>query len=113
MSDDIPAIPKSETGENLLKKHSAIAQMQALFALKITAKHGMSQETINEVISFSEDIHDIKMELILQQMEYRFDDDTPVPIQDIIENIKLVDNVTGMLYFTNYVQKFWIENWWN
>ena len=69
--------------------------MQAKFALKITSKYVISQETIDEIFAFIKDIHKVKVELLTQHLKYRFGQENSVPISEVITNIKLVDNIAG------------------
>ena len=86
-------VPSS--GKVVLDLKNAIEEMQARFVLKITSNTGISQENVDEIIAFSEDIHNSKMELIIHQLKYRFGEENSIAIKDIIENIRLVDNVAG------------------
>ena len=79
----------------LEKLQSSIQQMQAQFTLKIMSKHSLSQETVGDILTFCEDIHDAKMELLNEQLSQTFFNDENISMEKVTENIKLTDSVTG------------------
>ena len=79
----------------LEKMQSSIQQMQAQFTLKIMSKHSLSQETVGDILTFCEDIHDAKMELLNEQLSQTFFNDENISMEKVTENIKLTDSVTG------------------
>ena len=94
-------LPKAQTDHSnneavkLMDMHSAIDLQQTLFALKLMSKNLLPQEVVNETLEFCEEIHARKMELITHQLSQLYKDKS-VPINQVIEKVKLIDNVTGI-----------------
>ena len=68
--------------------------MEAVFALKMVSKHNLSQEIIDDVLSFSNSIHKSKLELIGYQLEKKFYEENN-GIKKVTQNIRVIDNNTG------------------
>ena len=88
--------------EQAIKSHSDISQLNSVikknecdFALKLSSKCHLPQEVVNDVFSFCQEIHDLKMEFISAKLQKTYYEKTDVKIDDIIETTELLDNVAG------------------
>ena len=74
----------------------AIEKYEAKFALKLSSKHLLARTVVNDIFSFCSDIHAMKLDLITTKLKEKFADSSSLKVDDIIETIDLVDNVTGL-----------------
>ena len=87
--------PEIISNSKISDMHSAIDRMQTVFALKLVAKDLLSQNLVSEIITFCNDVHDSKMDLIAQQLKRKCSEDS-VSIHNVLKKIKLVDHSTGL-----------------
>ena len=85
----------SERAAKLEKIQSSIELMQAQFTMKMASKHLLSQKTMSDILTFFEDIHDTKVELLIEQLNQTFLNDNNVTMKKVKENIKLTNNIAG------------------
>ena len=57
------------------KMYSTINHMESVFSLKLMAKHNLSQEVVNDIFCYTDDIHSMKVNAINHQLKRKFDDD--------------------------------------
>lgn len=75
--------------------HSAIDHMQTLFALKLCSKDMLPQQLVTEILTFSNEIHASKMELIAHKLKNQFHEGN-VSINTVLDYVNLVDHSTGL-----------------
>lgn len=61
--------------------YSTIQRMEGVFALKLISKHNLSQDIINDIISYSNDIHGMKMKAINHQLQKKFGAEDKVSVE--------------------------------
>ena len=93
----------AQTQEKMVKSHAEIAQLNAMiqsseakFALKMSSISLLPRHTVNDIFSFCDMIHQMKMELIVSKLENKFVDIENLNISDVNETINLVDDVAGL-----------------
>ena len=70
--------------------------MEAMFCLKLASKHKLSQEVVSEVLSFSETMHTMKMELVRHQLSQNYGAENLVKVEKITDRMELIDSSTGL-----------------
>ena len=73
-----------------------IEKIEALFALKLTSKHLLSREVVNEVMSFCQNIHETKMSLITHHLKKSLIDENNLKIENVTDTIDFLDSVIGL-----------------
>ena len=58
-----------------------IHRMEALFTLKVTANANLSQEVVDEILAFIEDIHKSKLGYIKHQLTGKFGGENSVKVK--------------------------------
>ena len=76
--------------------HDNIEHIQGVFALKMCGKYLLPRDVITDILSHSNEIHTMKMELINEKLKQNFGVDSSINIKDITENIELIDNTVGL-----------------
>ena len=74
----------------------AIKKFEAKFALKLFSKELLPQRVVNDMFGYSSDIHTMKLEVITTKLKEKFAGKNYVRVEDILEAIHLIDNVTGL-----------------
>ena len=59
-------------------------------------KHLLSQELVNDILTFCNDMHDTKIELLNQSLIHQFGSGSLVKVEKVVEHIKMSNNVTGL-----------------
>ena len=85
---------KSSKITNVSNINNTIQKMEALFALKLSSKHLLSREVVDDIFSFCQEIHSTKMELLTSQAREKSEDDEK--INKTIDTMQLTDNVIGL-----------------
>ena len=88
-------VNKSLSPIDLFKLKWVIEKNEALFALKLTSKYLLTREAVNDIFSFSRDIHSLKMEFITSKLEQSYLNDDNLDISDIKTKIDLLDHIAG------------------
>ena len=83
---------------DLFELHHSIEKMQSLFTLKMCSKHSLSQEVVNDILSYSDNIHDVKLEFIKRHIHRAFDNEHEIDINKVVECIELTDSISGKFY---------------
>ena len=101
-----------KSASQVLELNSIIEKMETLFALKITSKHLLSRDVVNEIMDFSNQIHSIKVKCITSQLRANFGSDESVEISKVIDTIDLCDNVIGLkdILLTEYKRNRHLKN---
>ena len=89
---DSPALPSIS---DVLEMNSSIEHNEIFFALKCSSKHLLSQAVVNEIFSYSAEIHTMKMEFLKAQLLRQFGSENSGNIEDVIKTINLIDNNAG------------------
>ena len=78
-------------------------------------KHLVSQELVNEIFGFCNDIHNSKIQLINEQVQHRFGSENSALIDRVVENITCVDRVNGLQseLSTNYRREKYFKTHFN
>ena len=90
---NLPVLPSDH---DMCEMSSKIEDIEALFALKVSSKHLLSREVVNEIFLFSEQIHARKIEYIKSHLLRNFANKESVPIQDVTNLIDLVEHSSGL-----------------
>ena len=83
---------------DLFDLHHSIEKMQSLFTLKMCAKHSLSQEVVDDILKYSDNIHDVKLEFIKRHIHRAFDNEHEIDINKVVECIELTDSISGKFY---------------
>ena len=73
-----------------------VKKSEGAFALKVSSKYTLSREVVNEIFSFSENIHSLKLDVILAQLKLDFGNESNVKIEDVIERVEILDSMIGL-----------------
>ena len=86
--------PVADKLPSIAQMNSDLKRSEVSFALKMTAKHLLSQEALNEIFEFYELNHSKKLDLLTCQLKKNSEgiDD----INKVIDTIRLADNVSGL-----------------
>ena len=85
-----------ETTDRISQLHSSLEQMEAMFALKLVAKYLLTQEAIDDIFAFVENVHKSKVEIITDTLSDTFDEENHVEMKKVIETIGLIDENSGL-----------------
>ena len=89
-------IGNDQTLSKLSESHSNIERREALFALKLTSKYMLTREAVADILTFCEDIHVSKTELIGEKLTQNFSSPNNIDIQKVTSAIHQYDNVIGL-----------------
>ena len=101
-SDSIQDEPEVQinTTEKLLEKEksamTALQEMESNFSLKMTAKHCLPVDVINEILQFSECVHSTKIDIIILRLKQNYIRKDTIPVDKVTSDIKMLDNVIGL-----------------
>ena len=68
-----------------------IQHTECLFALKMDSKHLLPRHVIDEIMSFSNQIHELKLEYINEKIKQNFSDKENVSVGNIVDDIDLIE----------------------
>ena len=78
-----------------------IHKLESVFALKLMAKHMLSEEVVNDVLAFSGKIHSAKIEVVKAHLKRRSSDANIVNICDQIAEIDKISNLDSKMSIEN------------
>ena len=67
-----------ETTDRISELHSSLEEMEAMFALKLVAKYLLTQEAIDDIFAFVENVHKSKVEIITDTLSDTFDEENHI-----------------------------------
>ena len=70
-----------------------VYRMEAVFCLKMMAKHKLSQEAVNDIMGFSNSVHRAKLEITKTLLQRRISDEN---ISKVCQEIDMIDNIAGL-----------------
>lgn len=70
-----------------------IYKMEAVFCLKMMAKHKLSQEAVNDIMGFSNSVHRVKLDITKTLLQRRISDEN---ISKVCQEIDMIDNIAGL-----------------
>ena len=88
--------PYSNTLSKLSEKHSNIEQREARFALKLTSKYMLTRDAVADILTFCDEIHASKIDLINEKLEQKFSLEEDIGIRKVTNTICQYDNVIGL-----------------
>ena len=87
----------------------ALTSMEAMFCLKMCAKHTISREILDDIIQFSEQVHSAKLGIMINQLKKDYSDTDY--IEKVTNDLQLMDNVLGLKekISTNYRREKYLK----
>ena len=73
-----------------------IQHTEGVFALKLDSKHLLPRHVIDEIMSFSNQIHELKLEYINEKLKQNFSDKENVKVGNIVDDIDLIDDAISL-----------------
>ena len=73
-----------------------IQHTECLFALKMDSKHLLPRHVIDEILSFSNQIHELKLEYINEKLKQNFSDKENLKVSTIVDDIDLIDDAISL-----------------
>ena len=91
----------------------ALTSMEAMFCLKMSAKHTISREILDDIIQFSEQVHSAKLGIMINQLKKDYSDTDY--IKKVTNDLQLMDNVLGLKekISTNYRREKYLKQRFN
>ena len=91
-----PTANSAGTPDRISQLHSTLVDMESLFCLKLCSNFHLSQEVIDNVFEYVENIHKTKVEIISETLHDLYGQENSVEVKKVTNTIGLIDANSGV-----------------